>query len=108
MGRMAADDVDLQLVAGANALAQAIAGFEGDEVTAVDGVAEENARVEFGDDPLDARRVQSDRRVLARGAAAEVLAADDDLVGGDELVARPKDSIGWPFNERTGGASNSL
>ena len=78
--------VDRQLVAGADFVDEPLLRFERDQVAAVDRVAEEDAGVELGDDGSDAGRGQGDRGVLAGGAAAEVLAADDDLVRRDELV----------------------
>ena len=42
-----------QLVAGADAVAEAIDRFEGDQIAAVDGIAVENG-IELGDDGLDA------------------------------------------------------
>src|SRR6266542_5972207 len=41
-------DVDVQLVAGTNLLAQPLAALERDQVAAVDRVAEKNARIELG------------------------------------------------------------
>ena len=73
-------DIDGAVVAGADFVDQAFGGFAGQEVAAVDAVAEEDAGVELGDDDLDAGLGQGQRGVLARGAAAEVLAADDDRV----------------------------
>src|SRR5688500_18198558 len=69
-------DVDVELVAGADLVAEPVRALEGDEIAAVDRVAIEDARVKLGDDALDARGVQGDGGVLARRAAAEILAAD--------------------------------
>ena len=79
--RTLAGQVDGQLVAGADLVEQPLLRFERDQVAAVDRVAVEDAGVELGDDGLDAGGGQGDRGVLARRAAAEVLAGDDDLVG---------------------------
>ena len=76
----ALDDVDAQLVAGADLVAQPIDAIERDQIAAVDRVAKEDARIELRDDSLDAGRVQRDWGMLARGTATEVLAGDDDLV----------------------------
>src|SRR4051794_11890544 len=84
--QVAVVEVDFQLVASAYLLDEAVLGFQGNEVTAVDGVAEEDAGVELGDDALDAGLGEGERGVLAAGAAAEVFAADDDLVIAAELV----------------------
>src|SRR5262245_53082490 len=54
VGQYAGTDVDLQLVAGADVLAQTIRGLERNDVAAVDGVAEEDASIELGNDALDA------------------------------------------------------
>src|SRR5262249_58408885 len=69
---------------------QASTHGEGPRAAAVEGMAEEKARVDLGHDCLDARRVQRDGRVLARRAAAEVLPGHDDLVRRHELVVRVK------------------
>jgi len=57
----AGGDIDFQFVAGANLIAQTIDRFERNEVAAVDRIAEEDARVEFGDHALDAGGVERDR-----------------------------------------------
>src|SRR5438105_1335506 len=53
----AAGYVDPQFIARTNLVAQALDRLERDQVAAVDGVAEEDAGVELGDDGLDARGV---------------------------------------------------
>src|SRR4029078_932092 len=78
--------VDLELVAGADPLDQPPLGLERHEVPAVDAVAEEDPRVELGDDTLDARLGHRQRGVLAAGAGAKVLAADDDRVVAPDLI----------------------
>src|SRR5205823_560175 len=80
--------IDAQFITGTYLLAQPVRRLERDQVAAVDGIAEEDAGVELGDDGLDAGRGQGDRGVLARRPAAEIAPGDDDLVGRDELVAR--------------------
>src|SRR5262249_22243097 len=79
-------DVDVQFVAGADLLAQALATLERDQVAAVDRVAEKDAGVELGDDGVDARCLEGDRGVLARAAAAEIAPGDDDLVRRHKFV----------------------
>ena len=65
-------------------------GFEGNQISAVDGVAEEDSGVELGDDASATRLGDGEGCVFATGAAAEIFAADDDLeiafefVGADE------------------------
>src|SRR6266567_6956050 len=78
--------MDLQLIASADFGNQAVLALQRHEISAVDAIAEKDAGVKLGDDALDSRLGQGQRRVLAAGAAAEVLAADDDLVVALELV----------------------
>jgi hypothetical protein len=73
--------VDFQLVARADLADEGFLRFQGDDVAAVDRVAEEDAGVELGHDALDPGLGQGQGGMFARGAAAEVFAADDDGVG---------------------------
>src|SRR5687768_9258806 len=69
-------EVDFELVAGADLADEGLFALERDDVATVHRVAEEDAGIELGDDALDARFGEGERRVLPRGAAAEVLAPD--------------------------------
>src|SRR5688500_6226928 len=51
----------------------------------VHAVAEEDAREAHRDDAADTELLQRERRVLPRGPATEVLAADEDVAGPDLL-----------------------
>src|SRR5947207_11037148 len=62
----AVGDINAQLVARADFFAQALRAFERDQVAAVDGIAEEDACIELGHDGFDSRRIQGNRRMLAR------------------------------------------
>src|SRR5712671_4190095 len=64
IGEEAFLDVNLDLIAGADAVAQAVHRFEGDEVAAVNGIAIKDARVKLGDDGLNAGGVQGDGGVF--------------------------------------------
>ena len=70
-------EVDLELVALVHALGR-LRRLE-DRVAHVDRVAEEDARVGVGDHQRDARAADRHRRDLARRAAAEVRAGDQDV-----------------------------
>src|SRR5262249_43701330 len=61
--------IEAYLVAGEVFLADPIEALKGEEIAAVDGIAEENPRINLGDDRLDTGRVERDGRVLARRAA---------------------------------------
>src|SRR5699024_5266340 len=45
----------------------------------VDGIAEENAGVRFGDDTFDLQRLDDLRRLLSGRTAAKILSGDDDV-----------------------------
>ena len=73
-------DGNFDLLAGLEGTEKTVGSFVGDDVAAVDRVAKEDAGVGFGDDGVDPRLAQGKGGMLARGAAAKVLAADDDFV----------------------------
>ena len=47
--------MDFQDIIGTDLIGQTILAFQGDDITAVDTVAEKNSGVELGDDALNAR-----------------------------------------------------
>src|SRR5205809_2616262 len=60
----------LQFVAGADAIAQAFGALERHQIAAVDRVAIEDARVELGDDSLDAGGIRSEERRVGKECRA--------------------------------------
>ena len=69
--------VDAQLIAGLDLL-DVLADLQ-ERQADVDAIAVKDAREARGDDDRDARCLDGNRRMLARGAAAEVAAADHDV-----------------------------
>src|SRR5262249_41773870 len=95
-------EIDFHLIARADFLAETVDAVAGYQVTTVDGIAKENPRVKLGDHRLDAGGIERDGSVLARGATAEILAGNYDLVRRDEFVvcvegnmALRQPGVGW-------------
>jgi hypothetical protein len=78
--------VDLEFIACADLFDQTLGRFQGQQISAVDAVAEKDAGVELGDDGFDAGFRERQRRVFARGSASVILSADHDCVFAFELI----------------------
>src|SRR5690625_5525282 len=79
IGESADGGVDLEFIAGIDAVDQALERFKRCHKAAVDGVAVEDPRVALGDDGRATGFLKRERSMLTRRAATEVAAADDDL-----------------------------
>src|SRR5690625_2909574 len=78
IGESADGGVDLEFIAGIDAVDQALERFKRCHKAAVDGVAVEDPRVALGDDGCATGFLKRERSMLTRRAANEVAAADDD------------------------------